>query len=545
MSAPEVGFWKLAERDPSWLAVVEPDGTEITAGELLANANRLVDGLRALGLQAGDCIATVLDNSAAMLEAFLAAHQAGWYLTPINWHLTAPEIAYILGDCEAAAVIGTPRVGDAVVRACDEIDRACEIDRGGALPASPVGRGRSPRGIDIPAAARLSTGGDLDGFRPLSALRAAASASLPAHRTAGASMTYTSGTTGKPKGVKRPLVPAAPELVATQQAMFLSLFGILPGSPGVHFVGAPLYHTAVLNFATNHLHLGHTLVLVDKWDPEAMLATIEQRRVTSSHMVPTQFNRLLKLPADVRSKYDLSSLRHVIHSAAPCPVDTKHQMLAWWGPCIYEYYAASEGGGTACSPAEWLARPGTVGKPWPISEIRILDDAHQPVPANTVGTVWIRMGTHTFEYHRDRQKTGDAWRDGFFTVGDAGYLDASGYLFLSDRKADMIISGGVNIYPAEIEAVLLSHPLVADAAVFGVPDDDWGEQVRAVIQPAPSASPGPALSSTLLDYASSRLAKYKLPRTIDFITEMPRDPNGKLYKRKLRDPHWANRPRAI
>jgi long-chain acyl-CoA synthetase len=358
-------------------------------------------------------------------------------------------------------------------------------------------------------------------------------------------MTYTSGTTGKPKGVKRPLVPAPPETVATQQALFLSLFGIMPGSPGVHFVGAPLYHTAVLNFATNHLHLGHTLVLVDKWDPEGMLQLIEKYKVTSSHMVPTQFNRLLKLPDEVRAKYDLSSLSHMIHSAAPCPVDTKKKMLAWWGPCIYEYYAASEGGGTACTPSEWLKKPGTVGKPWPISEIRILDDEKQPVAAGTAGTVWIRMGTHKFEYHRDQKKTGDAWHEGFFTVGDAGYLDDDGYLFLCDRKADMIISGGVNIYPAEIEAVLLAHPQVADAAVFGVPDDDWGEQVRAVIQPASTVSAGPDFSAALLAYASERLAKYKLPKTIDFIAEMPRDPNGKLYKRKLRDPYWVGRDRAI
>ncbi len=520
MSAPEVGFWKIASVSPSAIAVVEPDGTELTAGQLLANANRLVHGLRALGLQPGDCIATVLDNSAAMLEAFLAAHQAGWYLTPINWHLTAPEIAYILADCEAAAVISTPRVGEAVVKACEEAGT-------------------------IPAAARLSTGGVLPGFRALDELRAEQSGELPERRTAGASMTYTSGTTGKPKGVKRPLVPAPPETVATQQALFLSLFGIMPGSPGVHFVGAPLYHTAVLNFATNHLHLGHTLVLVDRWDPEGMLKLIEQRKVTSSHMVPTQFNRLLKLPDEVRAKYDVSSLSHIIHSAAPCPVSTKREMLAWWGPCIYEYYAASEGGGTACTPAEWLKKPGTVGKPWPISEIRVLDDAHQPVPPGTAGTVWIRMGNFKFEYHRDQAKTGDAWRDGFFTVGDAGYLDEDGYLFLCDRKADMIISGGVNIYPAEIEAVLLSHPAVADAAVFGIPDDDWGEQVRAVVQPTAAAAGDASLTADLMAYAAERLAKYKLPRAIDFVSEMPRDPNGKLYKRKLRDPYWAGRDRAI
>ncbi|MCA9677024.1 MAG: acyl-CoA synthetase [Myxococcales bacterium] len=514
----DVGFWKIASDAPAWVAVVEPDGREVTAAELHAGANRLVHGLRALGLRPGDCVATVLDNSAAMIEAFLAAHQAGWYLTPINWHLTAPEIGYILGDCEAAAVITSPRAAAVVAAACDL--------------------------ADVPAAARFVVG-DAAGFQPVTALHAGHPATAPAERTAGASMTYTSGTTGQPKGVRRPLTGASPEAIATQQAMFLSLFGILPGSPGVHLVGAPLYHTAVLNFASNHLHLGHTLVLMDKWDPEEMLRLIERRRVTSSHMVPTQFTRLLKLPEDVRARHDVSSLRHVIHSAAPCPVDVKRQMLAWWGPCIYEYYAASEGGGTLATPDDWLKKPGTVGKPWPISQLRVLDDAHQPVPAGTPGTVWIRMGDHRFEYHRDAAKTGDAWREGFFTVGDAGYLDDDGYLFLCDRKADMIISGGVNIYPAEIEAVLLAHPEVIDAAVFGVPDDDWGEQVKAVIQPVGGRAPGPDLAATLQAYAAARLAKFKLPRTIDFVAEMPRDPNGKLYKRKLRDPYWAGRDRAI
>jgi long-chain acyl-CoA synthetase len=515
----DVGFWKIAAEAPSWLAVVEPDGTEISAGELLANANQLVYGLRALGLEKGDCIATVLDNGAAMLEAFLAAHQAGWYVTPINWHLTAPEIAYILEDSDAAAVITSPRVGEAVGPACDS--------------------------IDFPTAARFVDRGELRGFRALGELKRGQPTTAPSGRSAGASMTYTSGTTGKPKGVRRPLTGAPPEAVATQQALFLSLFGIMPGSPGVHIVGAPLYHTAVLNFATNHLHLGHTLVLMDRWEPEAMLDKIARYRVTSSHMVPTQFNRLLKLPAETRARYDVSSLRHMIHSAAPCPVDTKRQMLAWWGPCIYEYYAASEGGGTLVTPDEWLKKPGTVGKPWPISQIRILDEQHQPCPPGTPGTVWIRMGDHRFEYHRDGKKTGDAWRDGFFTVGDAGYLDEDGYLFLCDRKADMIISGGVNIYPAEIEAVLVAHPQVADAAVFGIPDDDWGEQVKAVIQPAAGAEAGPDLAASLAAYAAERLAKYKLPRTIDFVAELPRDPNGKLYKRKLRDPYWAGRDRAI
>ena len=231
----------------------------------------------------------------------------------------------------------------------------------------------------------------------------------------------------------------------------------------------------------------------------------------------------------------------MIHSAAPCPVDTKHAMLDWWGPCIYEYYAASEGGGTLVRPDEWLKKPGTVGKPWPISEIRILDDEQQPLASGEVGTVWIRMGDHTFKYHGDKKKTDKAWHEGFFTVGDAGYLDEDGYLFLCDRKADMIISGGVNIYPAEIEAVLIHHEKIADVAVFGIPDDDWGEQVKAVVQLLEPGEANDTLTAEVLAFAQEKLAKFKCPKTIDYIEEMPRDPNGKLYKRKLRAPYWEGK----
>jgi long-chain acyl-CoA synthetase len=326
--------------------------------------------------------------------------------------------------------------------------------------------------------------------------------------------------------------------------MFLTLFGIRPRE-GVHLVVSPLYHTAVLNFCTNHLHFGHTVVLMDRWTPEDMLERVARHRVTNTHMVPTQFRRLLSLPAEVKQRADVSSLRHVIHSAAPCPVDVKRQMLDWWGDVIYEYYAASEGGGTLATPQDWRAHPGTVGKAWPISTLRVVRDDDRDCAPGEVGTVYMRMGPHRFEYHKDKQKTASTWRDEFFTVGDAGYLDAEGFLFLCDRKSDMIISGGVNVYPAEIEAVLHGHPAVADVAVFGVPDDDWGEQIKAVVETAPASPPGPALAEEILGYCRERLASFKCPKTIDFTAALPRDPNGKLYKRKLRDPYWAGRDRAI
>jgi long-chain acyl-CoA synthetase len=513
-----LGFWHHAQQHPSQIAVVDVDGRETTAGELLASANRAVHGLRHLGLQPGDCVAVVLANGREVFELYMAAAQAGWYLTPINWHLTASEIAYILRDSGARALVCSERFAEP----CKEAARRAEV----------------------PEMARFAVGA-IPGFRPYQDLLSGQPDTTPDNRRAGGAMTYTSGTTGHPKGVRRPVATLDPETAATQQSMFLSLFGIGPGSAGVHLVGSPIYHTAVLNFSSNHLHLGHSLVLMDKWTPIRQLELTERYRVTSTHMVPTQFNRLLRLSDEQRARYDLSSLTHVVHSAAPCPVEVKRHMLTWWGPCIYEYYAASEGGGTLATPEAWLQKPGTVGTAWPISEIRVLDDNHQLCPPGQAGTVWMRMGEHRFEYHKDQKKTGDAWRDGFFTVGDAGYLDGDGFLFLCDRKIDMIISGGVNIYPAEIEAVLALHPAVADVAVFGVPHEDWGESVMAVIEPVAGSAAGDELAQAILHYAGERLAKYKLPREIEFIAEMPRDPNGKLYKRKLRDPHWEGRSRAI
>jgi long-chain acyl-CoA synthetase len=284
---------------------------------------------------------------------------------------------------------------------------------------------------------------------------------------------------------------------------------------------------------------------MDKWTPEGMLERIDRYQVTSSHMVPTQFHRLLALPDDVKARYDLSSLRHMVHAAAPCPVDVKRRMIEWWGPVIDEYYAASEGGGTMVLPEDWLKKPGTVGKAWPISEVVILDDEGKELPPNEIGTVYMSMPGVEFEYYKDKQKTENNRVGRFFTVGDVGYLDEDGYLFLRDRKADMIISGGANIYPAEIEAVLLGHPMVGDAAVFGVPNEDWGEEVKAVIEPAADVEPSPELAEDILAFCADKLARFKTPRSVDFVAEMPRDPNGKLYKRRLRDPYWEGRERAI
>jgi long-chain acyl-CoA synthetase len=510
------GFWSLAAGDPQRLALVEPTGARHTAGELVAAANRVVHGLRALGLQPGDAVATVLANEAAMVEVALATAQAGFYLVPINRHLTPSEIGYIVADSEARAIICGPQAREAVLRAT--------VEAGFRGPVYCTGE-QGP-------------------FRAYETLKTGQPASAPAERRAGLVMNYTSGTTGRPKGVRRPLPEISPDTLASRYAMFLLLFGIQPKSE-VHLVVAPLYHTAVLSFCMNHLHNGDAVVLMEKWTPEGMLALVAEHRVTSSHMVPTHFSRLLALPDDEKRRHDLSSLRHIIHSAAPCPVEVKKKMLAWWGPIIFEYYAASEGGGTLATPGDWQKKPGTVGNAWPMSEIQIRDDEGHRLAPRQVGTVYMKMADYRFEYHKDKHKTAAAWQDGLFTVGDAGYLDEEGFLFLCDRKADMIISGGVNIYPAEIEAALIGHPSVRDVAVFGIPDEDWGEQVKAVVELAPGIAPSAGLVEELRAHCLEQLAKHKCPRTIDFIDALPRDPSGKLYKRKLRDPYWQGRERQI
>ena len=511
----DLGFWALAHEDPDHLALVDPSGREFTAQELLGRTNQVVHALRQRGLQTGDVVATLLPNGVEMFEVYLAALQAGWYLVPINHHLIGPEVAYILKDSGAKVFVAHERFGDVATDAAKE--------------------------AELPDSARLSVGA-IDGFEPYAALRDAQPTDDPTDRTVGDTMNYTSGTTGNPKGVFRKLSGLSPEDAALGLSGILFLFGVQPQDDNVHIVGSPLYHTAVMRFSGASIHLGHTVVVMDKWIPEEMLQLIEKYKVTCSHMVPTQFHRLLALPEETRNKYDMSSLRHMIHAAAPCPVDVKYKMIEWWGNAIDEYYAASEGGGTLVAAAEWLEKPGTVGKAWPISEIAIFDDeGNQVEEPNVIGTVYMSMQTADFEYHKDKKKT-DSNRIGkYFTVGDVGLIDEDGYLFLRDRKIDMIISGGANIYPAEIENVLLSFPKVGDAAVFGIPHDDWGEEIKAVIEPADGVEPSPELAGEILEYCATRLGKFKLPKSIDFTEALPRDPNGKLYKRKLRDPYWVGR----
>jgi long-chain acyl-CoA synthetase len=514
-AAQDGGMWNIAAVDPQRRALVTPDERQVSFGALNAAANQVAHGLRALGVQRGDCVAVLLPADVHFYEVYFATTQIGVYLTPINYNLTGSEVAYILADCGAKVFVADERFGLVAAEAVES--------------------------SGIPIAHRLAVG-DIAGFRPYNELKSPVT-SPPADRSAGLDMWYTSGTTGRPKGVRKQLPEGDPYELTRRSLGSTSMFGAT--SSGVHILTSPIYHGAPESFSCNALHAGQMVVLMKRFSAELFLQLVERHRVTSSHMVPTMFVRLLNLPEDVRRSYDVSSLRNIVHAAAPCPVDVKAQMMDWWGPILWEYYAASEGGGTFVTPEEWLKRPGTVGRPLPGAEVRILDDDGNDLPSGQPGNVYMRPSAGMFSYHNDPEKTKEAFRGEFFSVGDVGYLDDEGWLFLTDRKPDVIISGGVNIYPAEIEAELLRHPGVADAAVIGVPDPDRGEQVLALVQLRESVEPGPELEESLMALCRENLAGYKVPRVFVVCSELPRTETGKLQRRLLREPYWKGRERSI
>ena len=508
---------KAAPAHPAF--IMASTGETVSYAELDKRSNRLAHLLRANGLQRLDHYAIFMENNNRYLECCAAGHRSGLYYTCINSFLTADELAYILNNSESKVLITSRAKRDvalAALKQCTNVSLCLVVDGDAADPAV----------LDF----------------------ATATAAFPdtpiADEWLGTSMLYSSGTTGRPKGVLRPLAEEPPTF---QMPLFQFLNKLWKYREGMTYLSpAPLYHSAPQAAVSLAVHNGATVVIMEHFDPEAYLALVEKYQVTHSQLVPTMFNRMLKLPAEVRAKYDLSSLQVAIHAAAPCPVQIKEQMIGWWGPIIDEYYGATEGlGFTACNSAEWLAHRGTVGKVM-MGDLHILDEQMQPAPKGTPGEIWFKTAS-PFVYFNDPERTAlTRSSDGTMsTVGDVGYVDDDGFLHLTDRSTFMIISGGVNIYPQECENLLTVHPKVADAAVFGVPNEDLGEEVKAVVQLIAGEQPSPALEAELIAYCQAHLAKLKCPRTIDFDAALPRLPTGKLYKKPLRDRYWAGKKSRI
>jgi acyl-CoA synthetase (AMP-forming)/AMP-acid ligase II len=499
--------------------IMAGSGETVSYRELDERSNRLAQLLRARGLRRGDHIAIFTENHPVFFDAMWAAYRSGLYWTPINSHLTPDEAAYIASDCGARAIVTTTTLAE---------------------PAAALVE-RAPIEIRLMA----DTGGPMaKGYEPYaSAVAAFPSTPIP-DESEGWQMMYSSGTTGRPKGILPPLPDLRPGDPHPLCDASRNLFGF--GEDTIYLSPAPLHHAAPSVTCSIVQRWGGTAVCMERFDAEQCLAYIERYRITHAQFVPTMFVRMLKLPEEVRRRYDLSSLRIAQHAAAPCPVDVKRQMLEWWGPIIYEYYSGSENsGGTSITPQEWLAHPGSVGRVMS-GKIHILDDEGRELPPGEAGTVWFENQNPRFVYHNDPEKTAQTYNErGWSTLGDIGYLDEEGYLYLTDRKAFMIIAGGANIYPQEAENVLIGHPKVMDVAVIGVPDPDMGEAVKAVVQPVDWADAGPALEAELLEYVRARLAHYKCPRSIDFDPALPRLENGKLYKRRIKDRYWGGRTSRI
>ncbi|OBF79480.1 acyl-CoA synthetase [Mycobacterium sp. 852002-51163_SCH5372311] len=496
-------------------AIIVADGDTISYGELYTRSQRVAAVLHDAGLRRGDGVALVLPNRAECLEITWGCQLSGLYYTAVNTHFTPDEVAYVIDDSDARAVLVDGSMGEL----------AAHI-----------------REVNTGVKVHLVVGPDLPGWRRYEDALAAAGDAPPL--SDGSEMLYSSGTTGRPKAVRRPL-PADGNGSWAQAVLEMALthkYGMSPSS--VYLSPAPLYHAAGVNYTMAVHRVGAASIVMPKFDAESVLRLIETHRVTHAQFVPTMFVRMLKLHRAVRQRYDVSSLRCVIHAAAPCPVDVKHRMMEWFGPIIHEYYGGTEGfAGTTIGPEEWLAHPGSVGVP--MSPVHVVGDDGEELPVGQAGELYFEGGP-AFEYFKDPAKTASVYNErGWRTLGDMGYVDEDGYLYLTDRSTFMIVSGGVNIYPQEAENLLVMHPKLVDAAVFGIPNDEFGEEVKAVVQPVEGVTPGPDLEAELIEYCRKHLAGYKCPRTIEFDPQLPRDPNGKLYKRRIRERYWAGRASRI
>lgn len=499
--------------------IMASTGETVSYGELEARTNRLAHFLRSRGLNRLDHYSIFMENNSRYLESCGAGERAGLYFTCINSFLKADELAYILTNSESRVLIFSEEkraVAEEALRQCPKVEVSLVVDG--------PGNGSTILNFDEATAGFPAT--------PI------------ADESLGTAMLYSSGTTGRPKGIVRPLPEQPP---SEGLPLFHFLKQLWHYREGLGYLSpAPLYHSAPQAAVNLVIRSGGTAIIMEKFDPEHYLQLVEKYRPTHTQLVPTMFSRMLKLPDEVRKRYDTSSLEIAIHAAAPCAPQVKEQMIAWWGPIIHEYYGATEGlGFTACDTPQWQAHRGTVGKVL-LGELHVLDENMQPCPKETPGTLWFKTAT-PFEYFNDPKRTAETRSaDGSMsTVGDIGYVDDDGFLYLTDRATFMIVSGGVNIYPQECENLLITHPKVADAAVFGVPNEDLGEEVKAVVQPMPGIAADQAFADELTAFCLNNLSRQKCPRSIDFIDEMPRLPTGKLYKRLLRDRYWGDRKSRI
>ena len=500
----------LAQHGSKPAVILFESGASMSYAELDAFANRLARLFRSLGLQPGAHVAFCVENRLECPALQWGAHYAGLYYTFASTRLTPGEALYIVQDCDAAALI----VSDATLGQIGPC-----LDKLG------------------PAVKTYTLGKAQPGIASLQEAMAAFDAAPLEGALEGSEMLYSSGTTGRPKGVKPQLTGKPLGSTAIVADLMQRAFGVGPDS--LYLSPAPYYHAAPMKWAQGTLALGGTVVLMEKFDAENALKAIERHKVTHTQWVPTMFHRLLGLPEEARKRYDLSSQKVAVHAAAPCPVQTKAEMIAWWGPIVFEYYSCTEGiGMTFTDSAAWARRPGTVGRAL-YGKVHIVGEDGKEVPVGSEGLVYF-SGTQPFSYHKDPDKTREAYTaDGWATVGDIGKLDEEGFLYLTDRKSNMIISGGVNVYPQETENVLITHPKVFDVAVIGTPHHDFGEEVRAVVQLEPGIAPGPQVAEELVAWCRQQLSPIKCPRQIDFRDSLPREPNGKLLKRLLRDEYRA------